>query len=221
MQRAFVDPDARQRGVDPNVKNAGNAQWLQLLQLHRISGRSYREATKPSYNLLTNGCADVEAPVAGPYPADACRPPSAVLALGQRAGPPYQPDSLLMDTPFPLDELVLRAAEDGHETPDSSPHYRKAPIKGYNSKSSSSSAGYCLSGLGELCWLANFVVLKRLILSLKLTFRQYPAIHTNYIISHCTTLQYRPNHNYLPRFLGRNDILNTKNDDFNSVAIFP
>ena len=30
-------------------------------------------------------------------------------------------------------------------------------------------------------------------LSLKLTFRKYPAIHTNYIISHCTTLQY--NHN--------------------------
>ena len=29
--------------------------------------------------------------------------------------------------------------------------------------------------------------------SLKLTFWQYPAIHTNYIISHCTTLQY--NHN--------------------------
>ena len=35
----------------------------------------------------------------------------AVLALGQRAGPPYQPGSLLMDTPFPLDELVLRAAD--------------------------------------------------------------------------------------------------------------
>ena len=30
-------------------------------------------------------------------------------------------------------------------------------------------------------------------LTLKLTFRQYPAIHTNYIISHCITLQY--NHN--------------------------
>ena len=28
---------------------------------------------------------------------------------------------------------------------------------------------------------------------LKLTFRKYPAIHTNYIISHCITLQY--NHN--------------------------
>ena len=28
---------------------------------------------------------------------------------------------------------------------------------------------------------------------LKLTFRRYPAIRTNYIISHCTTLQY--NHN--------------------------
>ena len=29
--------------------------------------------------------------------------------------------------------------------------------------------------------------------SFKLTFRKYPSIHTNYIISHCTTLQY--NHN--------------------------
>ena len=28
---------------------------------------------------------------------------------------------------------------------------------------------------------------------LKVKFRQYPSIHTNYIISHCTTLQY--NHN--------------------------
>ena len=34
-----------------------------------------------------------------------------VLALGQRAGPPYQPGSILMDAPFPLDELVLRAAD--------------------------------------------------------------------------------------------------------------
>ena len=30
-------------------------------------------------------------------------------------------------------------------------------------------------------------------LSLKLTFRKYPAIHNIYIISHCTTLKY--NHN--------------------------
>ena len=37
--------------------------------------------------------------------------------------------------------------------------------------------------------------------NLKLTFRQYPAIHTNYIISHC------------------NKILNTKDIEFNSVAI--
>ena len=57
----------------------------------------------------------------------------AVLALGQRAGPPYQPGSLLMDTPPPpLHELVLRTAEDGHEITDSSPPYRKAP-KGCNS----------------------------------------------------------------------------------------
>ena len=31
------------------------------------------------------------------------------------------------------------------------------------------------------------------VITLELTFTQYPAIHTNYIISHCTTLQY--NHN--------------------------
>ena len=48
---------------------------------------------------------------------------------------PYQPGSLLMDKPFPLDEL---AAKDGHDTPDHSPPYRKAP-KGYNAMSSSSS----------------------------------------------------------------------------------
>ena len=45
---------------------------------------------------------------------------------------------------------------------------------------------------------------------LKVTFMQYPAVHTNYIISHCTTLQY--NHNYLTRYLGRKEMLNTKNN---------
>ena len=54
---------------------------------------------------------------------------------------------------------------------------------------------------------------------LKLTFTQYPAIHTNYIISHCTTLQY--NHNYMTRYLDRNEILDTKNNEINSAAIFP
>ena len=54
---------------------------------------------------------------------------------------------------------------------------------------------------------------------LKLTFMQYPAIHTNYIISHCTTLQY--NHNNMTRYLGRNEILNTNNNEFNSANIFP
>ena len=73
-------------------------------QLHRITGRSYREeATKPS-----DGCANAEASVAGPYPADAWRPPS---AQGQQTGPPYQPGSLLMDTPLPLTELIMRAAD--------------------------------------------------------------------------------------------------------------
>ena len=51
------------------------------------------------------------------------------------------------------------------------------------------------------------------IFSLKLTFRKYPAIHTNYIITHCTTWQ------YMTRYLGRNEILNTKYIEFNSVAI--
>ena len=41
-------------------------------------------------------------------------------------------------TPLPLTELGMRAAEDGHERADPSPAYRKAP-KGRNSTSSSSS----------------------------------------------------------------------------------
>ena len=56
----------------------------------------------------------------------------AVLALGQRAGPPYQPCSLLMDTPLPLNKLVIGATEDGHEMADPSPSYRK-DHKGCNS----------------------------------------------------------------------------------------
>ena len=41
----------------------------------------------------------------------------AVLAQGQRAGPPYHPDCLLMDTPLPLNELLLWSptAENGRE----------------------------------------------------------------------------------------------------------
>ena len=54
---------------------------------------------------------------------------------------------------------------------------------------------------------------------LKLTFWQYPAIHTSYIISHCTTLQ--DNHINMTRYLGRNEILNTKNNEFNDAAMFP
>ena len=69
-------------------------------QLHRITGRSYREeATKPSYDLLTavrtrrhHWLGHVLQ-----MPADRLER-RAVLALGQRAGPPYQPGSLLMDT---------------------------------------------------------------------------------------------------------------------------
>ena len=38
-----------------------------------------------------------------------------------------------------------------------------------------------------------FMCARWMVLKLTLIFMQYPAIHTNYIISHCTTLQY--NHN--------------------------
>ena len=82
-------------------------------QLHRITGRSYQEeATTPSYDLLT----------AVPtrrhhWLGHILRMPAgrlvgrAVLALGQRDGPPYQPGSILMDTPLPLTELLQRAAD--------------------------------------------------------------------------------------------------------------
>ena len=54
--------------------------------------------------------------------------------------------------------------------------------------------------------------------SLKLPFMQYPAIHTNYTIPHCTTLQ--DDHIHMTRYLGRKEILNTKNNQFNSAAMF-
>ena len=82
-------------------------------KLHRITGRSYREeATKPSYDLLTGVRTRIHH-----WPSHSLRMPAdrlarrAVLALGQRACPPYLPGSLLMDTPLPLHELVLPAAD--------------------------------------------------------------------------------------------------------------
>ena len=83
-------------------------------QLHCITGRwSYREeTTKPSYDFLTAVRTQMHQWL-GHIP----RMPAdrlvhhAVLALGQRAGPPYKPGSLLMDTPLPLNKLVLRATD--------------------------------------------------------------------------------------------------------------
>ena len=48
-----------------------------------------------------------------------------VLALSQRAGPPYKPGSLLMDTPLHLNELVLRATG---VIPDRREPYRRVPL---------------------------------------------------------------------------------------------
>ena len=91
-------------------------------QLHRITGRSYREeATNPSYDLMT-----AVRTWRHHWLGHIMRMPAdrlvrrVVLALGQRAGPPYQHVRLLMDTPLPLQELVLRAAGKPvrGETPD-------------------------------------------------------------------------------------------------------
>ena len=72
-------------------------------QLHRITGRSYRdEATTPSYDLLKAVWTRRHQ-----WLGHILRMPSdrllrrAVLALGQQTRPPYQPGSLLMDTPPP------------------------------------------------------------------------------------------------------------------------
>ena len=106
----------------------GNEAWnLTPKAMATLNRRSYREeATKPSYELLM-----AVRTRRHHWLGHILRMPAdrlvrrAVLALGQRAVPPYQPGSLLMDTPLPLNELVLRAAEDGHEMADPSPHCRK------------------------------------------------------------------------------------------------
>ena len=81
----LLDPDARQRGVDTYAKSAGNAQRVQLpatTSHHRdvVSRGGHDAFVRPS-----DGCADAEAPVAGPHPANACRSPSAPCGVG--AGP--------------------------------------------------------------------------------------------------------------------------------------
>ena len=56
-------------------------------------------------------------------------------------------------------------------------------------------------------------------LILKLIFRKYPAIHTHYIISHCTTLQYNHNNIYDTLLRQKRNFIH-KNYEFNSAAIF-
>ena len=81
----LFDADARQRGVDSYAKSAGNAERVQLpatTSHHRevVSRGGHHTFVRPS-----DGCADAEAPVAGPHPANACQPPSAPCGVG--AGP--------------------------------------------------------------------------------------------------------------------------------------
>ena len=91
----LLDLNARQRGVDANAKSAGNG--FNSRQLHRITGRSYREeATRPSYDLLTAVRTRRHHWLGHILRMAADRlVRCAVLALGQRDGPPYQPGSIL------------------------------------------------------------------------------------------------------------------------------
>ena len=111
----LLDPDAWQRGVDANAKSAGNAQWLQLSATaphHRevVSRGGHQAFVQPS-----DGCADAEASLAGPYPAEARRPPSAPCSVG--AGPTSW-------TPVPFWQPA-----DGHTPPPkrTSPASRRLP----------------------------------------------------------------------------------------------
>ena len=71
-----------QRAVDANAMSADNGQWLQLSATtphHRevVSRGGHQAFVRPS-----GGYANTEASVAGSYPADACRPPSASRVVG-------------------------------------------------------------------------------------------------------------------------------------------
>ena len=157
----LLDPAARQRGVDANTKSAGNAQWLQLSATaphHRevVSRGGHQAFVRPS-----DGCADAEASLAGPYPADARRPPSAPCSVGARPTswttvPTWQPAD--RHTHLPLNELVQRAADRrgwaryGHDMADPSPLYRKAP-KGRNSTNQRASRPWPLAT--RSCWIVQ------------------------------------------------------------------
>ena len=107
----LLDLNARQRGVDANAKSAGNAERLQLSATsphHRevVSGGSHQAFLRPAVRTRRHH-----------WLGHILRMPAdrlvrhAVLALGQRDVPPYQPGSILMDTPLRLTELLQRAAD--------------------------------------------------------------------------------------------------------------
>ena len=113
-----LSADVFQRGMNPNSKSAGNAQRFQLpatAPYHRevVSRGSQQAFVRPS-----DGCADAEASLVGPYPADACRPPSVPCGVG--AGPTRWPAIPTWQPP------------DGHAPPPTrtSPAIRRPPRMG-------------------------------------------------------------------------------------------
>ena len=81
----LLDPDERQRDVDANDKSAGNAQRLQLSATTPHHREVVSRGGHQAFVRHSDGCANAETSVAGAYPADACRPPSAPCGVG--AGP--------------------------------------------------------------------------------------------------------------------------------------
>ena len=83
--KRLLDLDAWQQGLDPNAKSAGNAQWFQLPATAPHHREVVSRGGHQAFVRTSDGCADAEASLAGPYPADACRPPIAPCGVG--AGP--------------------------------------------------------------------------------------------------------------------------------------
>ena len=98
--------------------SAGNAERFQLQATTSHHQEVVSRGGHHSFVRPSDGCADAEAPVAGPQPANACRPPSAPCGVG--AGPTSW-------TAIPAWQPL-----DGHALPTrrTSPASRRPPMMG-------------------------------------------------------------------------------------------
>ena len=70
-------------------KSTGNAQRIQLAATTPHHREVVSRGGHPAFIRPPDGCAKPEAPVAGPHPADACRPPSAPCGAGPTSWAAY------------------------------------------------------------------------------------------------------------------------------------